>query len=210
MILLREIYSCLDLFLHISNKGESFGHVLCEAMLSGVPVVTLSTPLKDNSQLEVVEHEVGGLVARDLEGLTNAVLRLYEDRVLLEKLARQAPDLIASRFANEKVVKTILEIYKIIFSSFNRQDIFDKINSDSRWITSVKNEDVICILNQSRALPSKKELALMWILHEPRIRRFLEKIPIALWSVPSINPALTISNQSIRCIMTHESLIGLH
>ena len=60
---LSECLTAMDGFLHLSRIGESFGMVLCEAMLCGVPVVTLSTPLKDNSQLEVVGHGVGGIVA---------------------------------------------------------------------------------------------------------------------------------------------------
>ena len=58
----------MDGFLHVSRIGESFGMVLCEAMLCGVPVVTLSTPLKDNSQLEVVGPRRGRAGGADAGG----------------------------------------------------------------------------------------------------------------------------------------------
>lgn len=53
---LSRYYGLMDVFVHVSEKGESFGMVLCEAMLSGAPVTTLSTPLRDNSQIEVVPN----------------------------------------------------------------------------------------------------------------------------------------------------------
>jgi glycosyltransferase involved in cell wall biosynthesis len=76
---LAELLTAMDGFLHIARIGESFGMVLCEAMLCGVPVVTLSTPLKDNSQLEVVRHGVGGLVALDPAAVPEAMLALMDD-----------------------------------------------------------------------------------------------------------------------------------
>ena len=62
-------------FVHISNIGESFGHVLFEAGLAGCRVHTLDAPWTDNSQSEYVERFRHGYVylsARQmLEGLLN-------------------------------------------------------------------------------------------------------------------------------------------
>ena len=76
---ISEYLTAMDGFLHVSRIGESFGMVLCEAMLCGVPVVTLSTPLKDNSQLEVVGHRMGGLVALTPDALPEAMIALIGD-----------------------------------------------------------------------------------------------------------------------------------
>jgi glycosyltransferase involved in cell wall biosynthesis len=55
-------YSCMDVFYHAAEQGESFGHVIAESILCGTPVVSLSTPWGDNSQIEVVNNGVGGYV----------------------------------------------------------------------------------------------------------------------------------------------------
>ena len=59
---LKVIYSAIDIFALIADQGESFGNVLAESMLCETPAVVLSTPWCDNSQCEVVGHNVGGLV----------------------------------------------------------------------------------------------------------------------------------------------------
>jgi hypothetical protein len=69
-------YSAMDVFLHASTIGESFGMVLAESLLCGTPVITLSTPARDNSQLEIVGHERGGLVAANIGGMVSAMRRL--------------------------------------------------------------------------------------------------------------------------------------
>jgi glycosyltransferase involved in cell wall biosynthesis len=95
---LRSYYGVMDIFLHAATKGESFGQVLCEAMLSGLPVITLSTPLRDNSQIEVVAHEKTGLVVRDLDQAVDAMLRLSLDSELRSKLASQAPQWVRQTY----------------------------------------------------------------------------------------------------------------
>lgn len=55
-------YSAMDVMVHISGIGESFGYVLPEAVLSGTPVITMSTPWADNSQGEILRAIGGGYV----------------------------------------------------------------------------------------------------------------------------------------------------
>ncbi len=43
---LTDFYSSIDVFVHISAIGESFGYVLTEAMICGCPVITLARLLK--------------------------------------------------------------------------------------------------------------------------------------------------------------------
>ena len=73
--------------------------VLCEAMLCGVPVVTLSTPLKDNSQLEVVGHGKGGLVALTPEALPEAMVALIGDADLRAGVSVGGAAWVRERFA---------------------------------------------------------------------------------------------------------------
>jgi len=84
---LALFYSSLDCFLHAARQGESFGYVLAEAMMCGCPVVTASTPTKDNSQAEVVGQMQAGIVAGSFERLGDALLSLWQDAPLRQRLA---------------------------------------------------------------------------------------------------------------------------
>lgn len=113
---LSSLIGAMDGFLHMSAIGESFGMVLCEAMLAGVPVVTLSTPLKDNSQLEVVGHEQGGLVALTTDAVPAAMCRLINDRSLREAVRTGGNKWVANRFGMEIVSRKALDIYQSVLS----------------------------------------------------------------------------------------------
>jgi len=114
---LSALFGVMDGFLHMSAIGESFGMVLCEAMLSGVPIVTLSTPFKDNSQLEVVEHGKGGLVALSKDALPAAMIQLMNDHQLRDGVRRRGRDSIAQRFGMEAVSQRAISIYDVLLSS---------------------------------------------------------------------------------------------
>lgn len=76
---LREAYAALDVFLHASLIGESFGMVLAESLLCHCPVITFATPHKDNSQVEVVPHGEAGWVALSEAGLVAALEEARSD-----------------------------------------------------------------------------------------------------------------------------------
>lgn len=87
---LCTLYSSLDCFIHASLIGESFGLVLTEAMMCNCPVVTASRPHRDNSHVEVVGHQEGGLVAGSIYDLPDAVISLWSTPTLLLKIRQQA------------------------------------------------------------------------------------------------------------------------
>ena len=68
---IRTLYAAMDVFVHAARIGESFGMVLVESALQGVPVSTLATPVKDNAQVEVVRTLGHGWVARDVTTLAS-------------------------------------------------------------------------------------------------------------------------------------------
>jgi glycosyltransferase involved in cell wall biosynthesis len=49
---LRTAYSSADHFLHMADRGESFGNVILESILCGTPVISLARPFRDNSPWE--------------------------------------------------------------------------------------------------------------------------------------------------------------
>lgn len=89
---LGQIYTSMDVMLHIADMGETFGYVLVEAELCRTPVVTLSTPWADNAQTEVVRHNRTGVVVQGSRNLARGV------RLALEKehfFDEEIPSLIA-------------------------------------------------------------------------------------------------------------------
>ena len=67
----------ISLLAHANDTGESFGLAIAEAMAAGLPVVTHPCPgLRDNAQLELVEHGVTGFVADTVGEYAGAVLHL--------------------------------------------------------------------------------------------------------------------------------------
>lgn len=83
---LKNVYSALDVFLHSSRIGESFGMVLVESMASETPVVTLATPLRDNGQYEVVGDALGGAVVRDTAEAAKTLAVFAADRSVRVRL----------------------------------------------------------------------------------------------------------------------------
>lgn len=109
---LNRYFGALDAFLHLSRIGESFGMVLCEAMLCEIPIITLSTPFRDNSQLEVVVHGEGGLVAADLDGMCEAMQRLEADPPGRSEMGRRGRNGVIARYAVPVVVQQALDLYR--------------------------------------------------------------------------------------------------
>jgi hypothetical protein len=109
---LREAYGSMDVFLHTSGIGESFGMVLAESLCCGTPVITLSTPAKDNSQLEVVGHEHGGVVAASVAGMVESMSRL-ESAAVRERYARQGAARIAEQFGPETLIPRALQVASV-------------------------------------------------------------------------------------------------
>lgn len=111
---LRQYYGAMDCFLHAARIGESFGLVLCEAMMMGLPVITLATPLRDNSQTEVVEHERFGLVALNVTSMTAAMTRIMQDHKLINAARLQARDWVVARFGSKRLAMRFAELASAI------------------------------------------------------------------------------------------------
>lgn len=107
---LRECYASCDLFLHLARIGESFGIVLTEAMLCGLPVITINTPYCDNSQSEVVGHMQGGLVANRYSGLIKAVNLLFDNKQLYHQIQISARKYALQRYSLETVISSFLTL----------------------------------------------------------------------------------------------------
>ncbi|MCT0229495.1 glycosyltransferase [Synechococcus sp. CS-1324] len=112
---LQAAYWAMDLFLHLSQIGESFGLVLVEAAQSGLPIVTGSTPLKDNSQGEVVRILAAGRSAASVEAIAAHAIdqlrssSLEQDRNAIASQARLAYGIESNQHLLKQWIDLLIE-----------------------------------------------------------------------------------------------------
>jgi glycosyltransferase involved in cell wall biosynthesis len=162
---LRACYGAMDVFLHASSIGESFGLVLVEAMLAKRPVITLSTPARDNSQLEVVGHERGGLVVTDKRRMVEAMERLIEDRSLLERLGQRGAESVRRRYDLSEQIDTLVKIANIALRAETHDRLRADLEADPELITNVSTAEIKGLLSQSLGRPPLKDRLLMNVVH---------------------------------------------
>lgn len=108
-----DFYRRLDLFIHGSRIGETFGCVIAEAMANGIPVVTLSTPQrkKANAQAELVEHNVTGFVCRWQWQYAGAVIELLRNQELRARFGRRSYEKARAQFEASALTKRLEQLY---------------------------------------------------------------------------------------------------
>jgi glycosyltransferase involved in cell wall biosynthesis len=87
---LRLTLSALDVVLHTSSIGESFGYSIAEPMNLGKPVVTHSVPWLDQAQIELVRHDEHGFIASTPATMAGAILKLANDPALRDRMGAAA------------------------------------------------------------------------------------------------------------------------
>ncbi len=106
---LTNYLNMLSVFVHANDTGESFGLSIAEAMAAGLPVVTHPTSgLKDNAQIELVEHGITGFVANTPEEYAHAILTILKNPTLAKKMGI-ASQKKAWEFFNASIVTQQLE-----------------------------------------------------------------------------------------------------
>jgi glycosyltransferase involved in cell wall biosynthesis len=160
---LVSLLSAMDGFLHMSMIGECHSMALCEAMLAGIPIVTQSTPLKDNGQLEQVGHEKGGLVALSEDAVPEAISRLVTDHQLRTYVKRNAPIWMKQQFALDVMGRKAVDIYEQVLSD-NRSPRVEDEPPDRAWIEKMWSLGI-------GQPPSLKTKVLFGLVHTPLIYR---------------------------------------
>lgn len=82
--------SALDVVLHTSCVGESFGYGIAEPMNYGKPVIANSVPWLDQAQIELVRHGEWGFIASTPKTVAKAMVELSRDTNLRRKLGQRA------------------------------------------------------------------------------------------------------------------------
>jgi glycosyltransferase involved in cell wall biosynthesis len=172
---LAAAYSAIDCFLHAAHIGESFGMVLAEAMLCECPVVTASRPTRDNTQVELVGHEQGGLVAASTRYLPEAAERLWADRELRARLGAAARPRIESRFEADDVARRAAHIGELALRAPDRQTLIETLAADARVRTDCSDEEIRALLANAIGRPGAGALATKYFVHRPIIQRMRQR-----------------------------------
>jgi glycosyltransferase involved in cell wall biosynthesis len=112
--LLKEYMQSLSVYIHGSQIGETFGLSIAEAMMSGLPIVTLSTPETDNAQTELVSDKVTGFVCKNLDEYCFSLLYVLRNKKLANIMGNRGRERARHLFAASKITRKLENVYKQI------------------------------------------------------------------------------------------------
>ncbi|MBL4715640.1 MAG: glycosyl transferase family 1 [Bacteroidetes bacterium] len=112
-----RIVAASSCFVMVSIKGESITKAVMEAMALGIaPIIT---DIPGNREL-VIDNESGLVVpSRNSKEITEAILKLYNDRELCNKLGESARNRIDTRFNNNYTATKTKEMYEELVSTMD-------------------------------------------------------------------------------------------
>jgi hypothetical protein len=149
--------------------------VLAEALLCGLPVITLSTPDKDNSQLEIVGHEAGGLVVADVAGMINAMRKLEKQELRRQYAAMGASEIIR-RFGAETLIPAAIDIAQLVSEGLSRQQLRRRLLARPQVCSYVPDEDISALMQGCMGRYSLKTLALKNLVSNPYLYRAYRRV----------------------------------
>ena len=109
---LRLTMSVLDVVLHTSSIGESFGYGIAEPMNLGKPVITHSVPWQDQAQIELVRHGECGFMASTVAAMAEAIVTLADDSALRARMGKQARQHIRALASPETSLDRLEQIFR--------------------------------------------------------------------------------------------------
>jgi len=114
---LGSFYTAADVFV-LPSPSEGSPYVLLEAMPAKVPSVATAV----GGVPEMVEDEESALLvpARDPRAMAQAILRVLTEPELARKLTANAAELVATRFAPETQIRSLVKFYRSVLTSEDR------------------------------------------------------------------------------------------
>jgi glycosyltransferase involved in cell wall biosynthesis len=167
---LRSAYGAIDVFLHASQIGESFGMVLAESLLCGTPIISLATSLRDNSQMEIVGHERGGLLVRDLAGMIQAMELLTNDTELRRTLAAKGAAHIRTHFSSQVVVADALRLFGLLLQLRDRE-LLRKALGEAGFVIQIPDARIRSLYQSALGKAPFLEWPAIRLVHSPTFYR---------------------------------------
>ncbi|MCX5855700.1 MAG: glycosyltransferase family 4 protein [Deltaproteobacteria bacterium] len=146
---LRACYGAIDLFIHASEIGENCGNVLNESMLCECPVITLSTPYSNNSQVEQIIHNECGFIVGRVQDFAQAMLTLMKDELLRERFAKEGRRSVLIRYSMDSVMNALLRVIEITIVSSNREDLSARLQKENGLVTNVGIKEILALYNNA-------------------------------------------------------------
>ncbi len=113
---LMGFYDGIDVYVHGTQVGETFGCTIAEAMASRVPVVTHNCfEGRDNAQVELVDHGVTGFVADTVEDYARAVITLLQDPDLCGRMGDAGHKKVARNYEAKQLTRALEEIFETFY-----------------------------------------------------------------------------------------------
>jgi glycosyltransferase involved in cell wall biosynthesis len=104
-----------DIFCHFNKLGETFGNSVAEAMMHGLPVVSLAgTVLYPQAQQEVLG--VDSKIYYSKSGATRALNRLIDEPLTRKRLGEANEYRAKNLFAPEEVARQVVSVYRRLFA----------------------------------------------------------------------------------------------
>jgi len=178
---LQLAYSAMDVFLHLSRIGESFGLVLVEAAQAGLPIATLATPLKDDAQGEIVRRMDAGAEAWTTKRLASLAIQLAgqarADNSLRCRISLQANRCFGASFQIESFETFFNEVMSLGANKLANRAFCNATDQQSGSCL-VKHAETMRLERQAEVL--RRRGILYWlafqILYLPRVYRFYRRI----------------------------------
>ena len=104
-------YAALDMFV-LASHSETYGMVTIEAMACSLPVIGTA----EGGTVQIIEDNVSGLLVppRDVERLTEALLKLIRDRALAKRLGKQAAADAIGKYSHERQCSAVEQMLEQI------------------------------------------------------------------------------------------------
>ncbi len=165
---LRILYSTMDVMLHASLIGESFGMVLAESLSCETPIITLSTPTKDNSQVELVEHNQSGKVVNNKSAFVNAMIELSSNRSQVTQLGKFGRTRILEQFNNRNVCMKLEALCDLMINNRNQSyTILTDILEKNGFTTKLGIRKIFEIVDKFDGQLSASDKLITQLVHNP-------------------------------------------
>lgn len=105
-----KILSQLDILVLPTVTQEAFGRVLIEAGACGVPVIAT----KVGGVIDIIQDEVNGILVepKDPTGLASAIIRLFKEPQLQQRLSFSARKHVVGNFTLEQMAEKTIRVYE--------------------------------------------------------------------------------------------------
>lgn len=168
---LRLLYSTMDVMIHAARIGESFGMVLVEALLCETPVITLSSPMKDNSQVEIVQHQKFGIVANNETAFADAMKDIAANSSIAREWGCHGRNEILNQFDNKLVCTRLEHLCNLTlaakYTSGQAVDPVHEMIKQAGFITNIATSEIYHSLQNFGGRLSNPEKFLMNVVHHP-------------------------------------------